>query len=119
MNQNILFRNNVNITGKGTKAMIFAPGFGCDQTMWGLVAPFFEEHFRVILFDYVGSGKSDYNAYSPSRYSDLNGYAQDVLDICAALELKEAVFVGHSVGCMIGMLASIQEPHRFEQLVMI
>ncbi|MEK3934978.1 alpha/beta hydrolase [Sporosarcina sp. FSL W7-1349] len=119
MNQNILFRNNVNITGKGTKAMIFAPGFGCDQNMWRLVAPFFEEHFRVILFDYVGSGKSDYNAYSPSRYSDLNGYAQDVLDICAALELKEAVFVGHSVGCMIGMLASIQEPHRFEQLVMI
>ena len=119
MNQNILFRNNVNITGKGTKAMIFAPGFGCDQNMWRLVAPFFEEHFRVILFDYVGSGKSDYNAYSPSRYSDLNGYAQDVLDICAALELKEAVFVGRSVGCMIGMLASIQEPHRFEQLVMI
>ncbi|MCG7337042.1 alpha/beta hydrolase [Sporosarcina sp. ACRSM] len=119
MNQHILFRNNINITGKGTKAMLFAPGFGCDQNMWRLVAPFFEEHFRVILFDYVGSGKSDYHAYNPNKYSNLNGYAQDVLDICAALELKEVIFVGHSVGGVIGMLASLQEPDRFEQLVMI
>ncbi|WP_342536394.1 alpha/beta hydrolase [Sporosarcina sp. FSL K6-3508] len=119
MNQNILIRNNVNVAGRGTKAMLFAPGFGCDQNMWRLVAPFFEEHFRVILFDYVGSGKSDYNAYSPSKYRDLKGYAQDILDICAALELKDVIFVGHSVGAVIGMLASIQEPDRFEQLIMI
>lgn len=119
MNQNILIRNNVNVTGRGTKAMLFAPGFGCDQNMWRLVAPFFEEHFRVILFDYVGSGKSDYNAYSPSKYRDLKGYAQDILDICAALDLKDVIFVGHSVGAVIGMLASIQEPDRFEQLIMI
>ncbi|MBY0224015.1 alpha/beta fold hydrolase [Sporosarcina aquimarina] len=119
MNQNILIRNNVNVAGRGTKAMLFAPGFGCDQNMWRLVASFFEEHFRVILFDYVGSGKSDYNAYSPSKYRDLKGYAQDIHDICAALELKDVIFVGHSVGAVIGMLASIQEPDRFEQLIMI
>lgn len=119
MNQSTLIRNNVNVTGKGTKTMIFASGFGCDQNMWRLVAPAFEEEYRVVLFDYVGSGKSDYNAYSPNRYKDLNGYAQDVLDICDALELEEAIFVGHSVGCMIGILASIQEPERFERLIMI
>lgn len=119
MNQNTLIRNNVNVTGKGTKAMIFAHGFGCDQNMWRLVAPAFEENFRVILFDYVGSGKSDYSAYSSTKYQDLHGYAQDVLDICDALDIKEAIFVGHSVGSIIGMLASIQEPSRFERLVML
>lgn len=119
MDQNILFRNNVKVMGKGTKAMIFAPGFGCDQNMWRFVAPFFEEHYRVVLFDYVGSGKSDYNAYNSYKYSDLNGYAQDVLEICAALELDETIFVGHSVGGIIGMLASIQEPNQFEQLIMV
>lgn len=119
MQQNILLRNNVKITGKGTKTMIFAPGFGCDQNMWRLVAPFFEEHFRVVLFDYVGSGKSDYHAYCSDKYKNLQGYAEDVLEICAALDLKETIFVGHSVGSTIGMLASIQEPNRFEQLVMI
>ncbi|MFJ7970509.1 alpha/beta fold hydrolase [Psychrobacillus sp. NPDC096389] len=119
MDQNVLLRNNVNITGKGTRAMLFAPGFGCDQNMWRFVAPAFEENYRTILFDYVGSGKSDYNAYSPSKYSKLHGYAQDLLEICAALDLKEITFIGHSVGSTIGMLASIQQPDLFEHLIMI
>lgn len=119
MKQNILQRNNVQISGKGTKPMLFAPGFGCDQNMWRLVAPFFEEHFQVVLFDYVGTGKSDYSAYSAEKYRELNGYASDIIEICHALELKDAVFVGHSVGCTIGMLASLEDPHLFEQLIMI
>ncbi|MDI2589664.1 alpha/beta hydrolase [Psychrobacillus sp. NEAU-3TGS] len=119
MYQDVLFRNNVNISGKGTRTMLFAPGFGCDQNMWRLVAPAFEENYRIILFDYVGSGKSDYNAYDPSKYSDLYGYANDLVEICAALDLKEITFVGHSVGSTIGMLASIQKPNLFEHLIMI
>lgn len=119
MNQQILLRNNVVITGKGNQAILFAPGFGCDQNMWRLVAPAFEEKYRVILFDYVGSGKSDYSAYNSSKYSDLNGYVQDVLEICEGLELKKPILVGHSVGSIIGMLASIQKPDCFERLIMI
>lgn len=119
MYQDVLLRNNVNISGKGTRTMLFAPGFGCDQNMWRLVAPAFEENYRIILFDYVGSGKSDYNAYDPSKYSDLYGYANDLMEICAALDLKEITFVGHSVGSTIGMLASIQKPDLFEHLIMI
>lgn len=119
MNHNVLLRNNVKISGKETQAIIFAPGFGCDQNMWRLVAPAFEENYQVILFDYVGSGKSDYSAYNSSKYSDLNGYAQDVLEICKVLDLKKPIFVGHSVGSMIGILGSIQDPHCFERLIMI
>lgn len=119
MEQNILHRNNVQISGKGTKPMLFAPGFGCDQNMWRLVAPFFEEHFQVILFDYVGTGKSDYTAYSVEKYRELDGYASDIAEICHALELKDVVFVGHSVGSTIGMLASLQYPDLFERLIMI
>ena len=99
--------------------MLFAHGFGCDQNMWRFVTPAFEDDYRIILFDYVGSGKSDLQAYSAERYSSLDGYAQDVLDICAALELSEVVYVGHSVSSVIGMLASIQEPERFERLILI
>lgn len=119
MNQNTLKRNNVKVTGKGEKSLIFAPGFGCDQNMWRFVAPAFEEHFRVILFDYVGSGKSEYSAYNSEKYKTLDGYAQDVLDICEALDLRDAFFVGHSVGSLIGLLASIQAPERFERLVLV
>ncbi|MFD2614322.1 alpha/beta fold hydrolase [Paenibacillus gansuensis] len=119
MNQSIIARNHVNISGKGSQYILFAPGFGCDQQMWRFAAPAFEEDYRVVLFDYVGSGKSDLSAYDPERYSGLSGYAQDVLDICHALDVKDAILVGHSVGAMIGILASIREPWRFSRLVLI
>jgi sigma-B regulation protein RsbQ len=117
--QNILARNNVKVSGQGTQPMLFAHGFGCDQNMWRFVTPAFEDDYRIILFDYVGSGKSDLQAYSPERYGDLDGYTQDVLDICAALDLKNIIFVGHSVSGVVGMLASIREPERFERLILV
>ena len=119
MTPDILLRNNVTIRGKGDRTIIFAHGFGCDQNMWRFVAPAFEDTHRVVLFDYVGSGKSDLRAYDPERYSTLSGYAQDVLDVCDALALKDAIFVGHSVSSIIGLLAAIREPHRFSHLIMI
>lgn len=119
MARNILARNNVKVFGRGAQPMMFAHGFGCDQNVWRFVTPAFEDDYRIVLFDYVGSGKSEIGAYSPERYSDLNGYAQDVLDICAALELKETIFVGHSVSSVIGMLAAIREPQWFDRLILV
>ena len=119
MNEEILARNNVKVFGKGAQTMLFAHGFGCDQNMWRFVTPAFADDYRLVLFDYVGSGKSDLSAYRPERYSRLDGYAQDVLDICAALDLSNLVFVGHSVSSMVGLLASIRAPERFDRLVLI
>ncbi|HEX8773229.1 MAG TPA: alpha/beta hydrolase [Pyrinomonadaceae bacterium] len=119
MSLDILTRNNVKVFGKGTQPMLFAHGFGCDQNMWRFVTPAFEDDYKIVLFDYVGSGKSDLRAYSAERYGALEGYAQDVLDICAELELKDVIFVGHSVSGVVGMLASIREPERFAQLILV
>lgn len=116
---NILKRNNVRESGNGTRPMLFAHGFGCDQNMWRFITPAFEKDHRIILFDYVGSGKSDLMAYNQERYSTLNGYAQDVLDICEALDLTDVIFVGHSVSSMIGLLAAIRKPEFFSDLVFI
>ena len=107
------------VFGRGAQAMMFAHGFGCDQNMWRFVTPAFEDDYRIILFDYVGSGKSDHAAYSAERYSSLDGYAEDVLEICSALSLTNVIFVGHSVSGVIGMLASIREPERFAQLILV
>src|SRR3712207_3563420 len=115
-----LRRNNVRMYGRADgQPMVFAHGFGCDQNMWRFVTPAFEDDYRIILFDFVGSGKSDLRAYSPERYGNLNGYAQDVLDICAAFDLTNIIFVGHSVSTVIGILASIREPERFEHLILV
>lgn len=119
MSENILGRNNVKVRGKGTKTLMFAHGFGCDQNMWRFVTPAFEEEYRLVLFDYVGSGKSDLRAYNAQRYSSLHGYAQDVLEISDALGLTDLTFVGHSVSGVIGILASIERPELFERLVLV
>jgi sigma-B regulation protein RsbQ len=119
MNQDILVRNNVKVLGSGTQPMMFAHGFGCDQNMWRFITPAFEQAYRIVLFDYVGAGKSDLSAYSADRYGRLDGYTQDVLDICAAMDLKDVIFVGHSVSSVIGMLAAIREPERFERLILV
>ena len=116
----VLARNNVTQHGRPDgRPMLFSHGFGCDQNMWRFVAPAFEADYRVILFDHVGAGNSDLGAYDHERYDSLDGYAQDVLEICRALDLTDVVFVGHSVSSVIGVLASLAEPERFSQLVLV
>ena len=115
----VLRRNNVTQFGAGTRPMVFAHGYGCDQTMWRFVAPAFADDYRVVLFDYVGAGRSDLTAYDRRRYGALQGYADDLLEVCAELDIEHGVFVGHSVSAMIGVLAAIKEPTRFDQLVLI
>ena len=99
--------------------MVFAHGFGCDQNMWRFITPAFENDYRIVLFDYVGSGHSDLGAYDRTRYGTLGGYADDLLDVCRALDLRNAIVVGHSVSGIVAVLAAKREPNRFAQLVLI
>ena len=115
----ILSRNNVKVTGGGPRTMVFGHGFGCDQNMWRYVAPAFERDHRVVLFDYVGCGGSDREAYDPDRYGRIEGYRDDLLEVLEALDLREITFVGHSVSASVGMLAAIERPERFSSLVML
>src|SRR5580658_4933324 len=112
--------NNVTLTGREDgPVMMLAHGFGCDQNMWRLIVPGLARDFRVVLFDHVGAGRSDLSAWQPERYASLDGYADDVLRICRELELRQVVFVGHSVSAMIGVLAAIREPDLFSKLVLV
>ncbi len=115
----VLLRNNVRVAGAGERAMVFAHGFGCDQNMWRFVAPAFQDRFRTVLFDHVGAGGSDLAAYDPAKYADLKGYADDLVEIGLELGLRGAVFVGHSVGCMIGVLAALKAPDLFGSLILV
>ena len=115
----ILKRNNVRVSGSGSRPMVFAHGFGCDQNMWRLVTPEFSRDHKIVLYDHVGAGRSDLSAYDPGKYSSLDGYATDALEICESLSLKDVIFVGHSVSAMIGVLAAIRRPDLFSHLIMV
>jgi sigma-B regulation protein RsbQ len=113
-------RNAVTMTGRAhAQPMMFAHGYGCDQNMWRSVAPAFLDTHRVVLFDHVGAGRSDLGAYDDQRYSTLDGYAEDILEIIHELDLRDVIFVGHSVSAMIGVLAANREPGRFAKLVLV
>jgi sigma-B regulation protein RsbQ len=114
----VSLRNNVRVSGAGP-TMIFAHGFGCDQNMWRLLAPRYAKRFRTITFDQVGSGQSDLGAYDPQKYDSLDGYASDVLEIIEEFGEGPVLFVGHSVGAMIGLLASLKAPERFAAQLMV
>lgn len=116
---NIIKRNHVKVLGNGKQVIIFAHGFGCDQEMWQYIIPYFEQHYKLVLFDYVGSGNSDLSAYDTMKYNTLAGYAQDVKDIIEALQLDNIVFVGHSISSMIGLLSAIDMPDKFSSIIMI
>jgi sigma-B regulation protein RsbQ len=112
-------RNNIKITGNGPVTMLFAHGFGCDQTMWRFLAPGYVDRYRVITFDLVGSGGSDLSAYDRVKYGTLHGFADDVLEIIEEFSSEPVVFVGHSVSSMIGMLAMIRKPALFAAHIMV
>ncbi|KYK13514.1 MULTISPECIES: alpha/beta hydrolase [Streptomyces] len=113
-------RNNVTVTGNPSgPTVVLAHGFGCDQNMWRLTVPALADDYRVVLFDYVGAGRSDLSAFSEDRYASLDGYAQDVVEVCEALDLRDAVVGGHSVSAMIGVLAVGRAPERLGALVMV
>lgn len=119
ISNDVLLRNNVKIIGKGKRTLFLAHGFGCDQNMWRFLTPELAKHFTLVLFDYVGSGASDISQYDKKRYSQLEGYADDVIEICQALNLSNAIFIGHSVSSMIGAIAATKKTNLFSKLIMI
>lgn len=118
---NPIVRNNVTITGRldAPRTIVFAHGFGSDQSAWSRVAAAFADDYRIVLYDHVGAGKSDPAAFVQHKYLRLETYARDLLAICAALELEGAALVGHSMGAMIGLLAAIERPHHFSRQILV
>lgn len=116
---NVIQRNNVTTKGKGTQVLLFVHGFGCDQNMWRFVTPAFEEDYKIVLMDHVGAGNSDFSAYNSEKYSQLEGYATDIVALCEEMELEDIIFVGHSVSSMIGAIVSLQSPKLFKSLIMV
>jgi sigma-B regulation protein RsbQ len=115
----VVDRNHVQIVGQGQQTLIFAHGFGSDQSAWRHQVAAFAPFYRIVLFDHVGAGRSDMNAYSSRRYQSLYSYAEDLLELCADLKLTDVVLVGHSVSGMVSLLAALIDPTRFRQLIFL
>lgn len=105
-------------TTDATQTLVFAHGYGCDQTLWAEVAARLP-HARRVLFDWPGAGLSDFCSYDPTRHAALEGYATDLLNLLEELQLEDVVYVGHSVAASIGAIACNMAPARFGLLAML
>ncbi len=116
----VVKKNNVTVRNEnGKETIVFAHGFGTDQTAWHKVADAFANNYKLVLYDNVGGGQSDPAAFSPNKYDTLHSYAEDLLAVCRTLNLHDIIMVGHSVSGMISLLASIKEPDRFKKLILV
>lgn len=111
-------KHNINILGEGPP-LVFLHGFGCDQNMWRFVVPAFTRNHTVILYDLMGSGRSELAAYDHEKYGTLHGHADDLLDIVRSVATGPVTVVGHSVSAMIALLATNQAPELFAAQVMV
>ena len=119
MGKDALQRHNVRVLGSGDRTLLFAHGFGTDQSAWDQVARAFEDEYRLVLFDNMGSGKTDPNLFSPNKYYGLQAYSDDLIDIVETLDLKDVTLIGHSVSGMVGLLSVLKAPERFRKLIMV
>jgi sigma-B regulation protein RsbQ len=119
MLEKLIKQNNVTILGTGNKIMFFVHGYGCDQNMWRFITPHFKNTYKIVLVDLVGTGKSDESAYDYDKYNSLKGHADDIINICDALNLEDVCMVAHSVSAMIATLAAVKRPTLFKKLIMI
>ncbi len=114
-----LRKNNVSISGSGSKTLVFVHGYGCDQSMWRFVAPQFELSHRVVLYDLTGMGQSDLSEYDFKAYRTLQRHADDLTAILEDLEVSDGVLIGHSVGATIACLAALKCPERISALALV
>jgi sigma-B regulation protein RsbQ len=120
MNKELLTqRNNIHISGSGEDTLFFIHGYGCNQVMWRYIVPEYQEKYTIVLIDLVGTGLSDSSAYQFNKYSTLQAYADDIIEICEIFNLKNIHLIGHSVSSIIAALATIKKPSLFKKLIML
>jgi pimeloyl-ACP methyl ester carboxylesterase len=69
--------------------------------------------------DLAGAGSLAWQSFDPARYDHIEAHADDLLQVLDDLGVEECLFVGASVGSMIGLLASIERPRLFRKVICI
>jgi 3-oxoadipate enol-lactonase len=100
--------------GKGDPLLLIA-GYGCDRTIWSLVAPILAERFRVITFDNRSIGQSSGDTSSIS----IRQLADDAAALLDALGVESAHVAGHSMGGMIAQELTLRLPNRVRSLILL
>ncbi|WP_051935504.1 alpha/beta fold hydrolase [Deinococcus sp. YIM 77859] len=112
-------QSNVTLAGSGSRTLLCAHGFCSHQGIFRHQLQAFQATHRVVAYDLAGFGQSAPELWDAERHSRLDGYAADLVRLIDELDLRRIILLGASMSAMIGVLASLQRPERFEALVFI
>ncbi len=110
-------RHRVTISGTKGPLVVLQHGFGTDQSCWHKVLPSLTDDYRIIRMDLAGASSPE--AFDARQYDQIDAYADDLLRVLHELEVEECLYIGASVGCMVGMLAALSQPSMFTKLIFI
>jgi non-heme chloroperoxidase len=102
---------------KDAQPIVFHHGWPLTADDWDNQMLFFlSEGYRVIAFDRRGQGRSTQTDIG----HDMDTFASDTADLVAALDLRNAVHVGHSTGGgVVARYVATAEPGRVSKAVLI
>lgn len=98
------------------EVLILSPGLGGSADYWRPNLSTFAEHFRVLLYDHRGTGRSD--RAMPEKVT-VEAMARDLLGLMDAIALERAHILGHAAGGLIGLAFALLAPKRLNRLVII
>jgi pimeloyl-ACP methyl ester carboxylesterase len=99
--------------GRGD-ALILICGLAGITRDWRLQVPHFSNHYRTIVFDNRGVGKTD----KPKPPYSISQFAKDTISLMDHLKLKKANILGLSMGGMIAQELAILYPERIDKLIL-
>lgn len=115
----LALRHKARLIGNGPRLVVFSHGLGTDQHAWDALIALFPKDISALVYDLPGAGPLLPAGFDPEDYTTVADYADDLLNLLSEVGVDRCVYVGHSVSGMIGVLASIEDPGRFEQLVLL
>lgn len=112
-------RHRVTLVGSGERVVMLSHGFGTDQSAWSGVLERLPRDICFLLYDLPGAGPLLPADFDPIRYRSLSSFADDLLALLDEMGVRRLSFVGHSVSGMVGVLAALEDPERFERLILL
>jgi len=102
------------VAGQGPE-LLFISGLNGGTWSWYAQVPFFSRHYRTVVFDNRGAGRSEVPP-GPYRMEEL---AADALGLLDHLRVNQALVVGASMGGMIAQALALLAPERLRALVLV
>ncbi|XP_074282483.1 strigolactone esterase D14-like [Silene latifolia] len=122
-NHGIFKALNGNVYGNvsSNQALVLVHGLGTAQSVWQNIIPFLAYffHFKIIVFDLAFSPNVSPPMYEPEKYSKYSGYATDLVNVLDELKVDQVIYMGHSMGAMIGCIAAVRRPRLFRHLILL